>query len=285
MISESRVLRKYLLPVFAHFNPGDVTITHHYTGEPFVLHSYRHKGYWYHGKRREQRSMFLFDHLVKRGDTVLEVGGHIGYVSLLFAQLVEESGHLYILEPSADNLKYLRRNIDGIRSRDRVTIIPKAAGVRNGVAPFFIEDMTGQNNTLVRDFDRFRRNQVSHHSTYAYKEVTVEVSRIDDIVNARGIVPSFVKIDVEGAEFDVLSGMAESLERFRPRLMVEIQRDGPAIWELLTAQGYKLFTDKKLQLVSLPNAQDVGQNVFCIHMKDAAGLGVMQSQLTEESGF
>lgn len=45
-------VRKTLLPLFERLNPGDITIRNHRTSDRLKLHSFRHKGYWFHGRRR-----------------------------------------------------------------------------------------------------------------------------------------------------------------------------------------------------------------------------------------
>jgi hypothetical protein len=96
---------------FSRINPGDVTIRHHYTGDPFRLHSFRHKAYWSNGRRRDELEMATFAELVRPGDNVIEVGGHIGYVSLYFAWLVGCHGRVHVFEAGPDNLPYLRGNV------------------------------------------------------------------------------------------------------------------------------------------------------------------------------
>ena len=53
-------------------------------------------------------------------------------------------------------------------------------------------------------------------------ETRVAVTTLDDEVRELGLVPTFVKIDVEGAELDVLKGAAHVLARHRPRLLLSL---------------------------------------------------------------
>src|SRR5216684_3285865 len=86
--SVSLHLRSIVLRFLRRVNPGDMTIRHHYTNDRFKLHSFRHRGYWYFGKHREYETMSLFPEIIADGDFVVEIGGHIGYMSLYFAHLV-----------------------------------------------------------------------------------------------------------------------------------------------------------------------------------------------------
>ncbi len=44
-------LRRLAIRILFRINPGDITIRHHHTKDKFRLHSFRHKDYWYHGKK------------------------------------------------------------------------------------------------------------------------------------------------------------------------------------------------------------------------------------------
>lgn len=88
-------LRKIVLPILKKLS-RDIEINHHWINRKTIsLNSFKHKGYWYHGKKREEKSMILFSKIIKPNSNVIEVGGHIGYISLFFEKLNEPSGNLY----------------------------------------------------------------------------------------------------------------------------------------------------------------------------------------------
>src|SRR5262249_12209411 len=109
-IHRVRAVMRLVLPMMRKLDLGDITIRHHWTGDALRLHSCRHKGYWYHGKRREYATMEVFSELLKSRDFVVEIGAHIGYVSLYLAHLIGREGRLVVFEPGPNNLPYLRRN-------------------------------------------------------------------------------------------------------------------------------------------------------------------------------
>jgi len=229
-----------ILPLLARFNPGDISVRHAYTGDRIRLHSYRHKGYWFYGKRREAATMSRFRRLIPPGATVLEIGGHIGYVGLYLASLVGRHGRVYIFEPGPNNLPYLKHNT---RAKENITVVEAAAGSRNQRQTFFIENLTGQNNSFLGDFEALKANKRNAYAAdVPVEEVSVEVVTLDDFCRRRAIRPQFIKIDVEGFELEVLKGAAGLLRNVRPCLMVEIQADHPAIIELATRAGYRVFT-------------------------------------------
>ena len=71
-----------------------------HTGRDFFLESFYHKGYWFYGKDREKEELKILNQLIKKGDSVLEVGTHIGYLSQVFENLIGSEGSLLLIEPT-----------------------------------------------------------------------------------------------------------------------------------------------------------------------------------------
>jgi FkbM family methyltransferase len=254
-----------VLPMLARLNPGDITIRHHYTGDRVRLHSFNHKGYWFHGKKRERATMLAFAKLVEPGSTVFEVGGHIGYISLYFAALVENSGSVVVFEPGPNNLPYIRRNI---LPKTHVALEPVGVGNRRGWLPLYVEGLTGQNNSFIADFEELRKNERRAHVEAQRATVDVEVITIDEFARGRRLRPDFIKIDVEGFEHEVLQGMASTLREHRPRLMVEIQAHESEILHMLAGCGYVPYDPHG---TPLSTADQLRSNTFFVHASDKAG--------------
>jgi FkbM family methyltransferase len=258
-LSKSHVLRRLILPMFERFNPGNIHIRHHYTRQRMLLHSYRHKGYWFHGRRREQDTMEFFQQVLRPGDTVIEVGSHIGYMTMLFAKLVGDKGRVLVFEPGQNNLPYLRANVGKLPT---VQIVESAVSDADGAAPFFEEALTGQNNSLLGDYERFEQNRKRAFSNQKYQERMVPTVRLDTFVRERGVRPQLIKIDIEGAESMALTGALTTLREHQPMLVVEVTRHGNIVFELLTSIGYQLFApDGK----SLRDGKTLYDNICAVH--------------------
>lgn len=246
----NRVIRALVVPMLKRLNPGDITIAHHYTRQPFRLHSYRHKGYWFHGKNREKSEMAAFALLIRSGDTVFDVGGHIGYTALYFNELVG-AGRVHVFEPGPNNLPYLRRNIAPCPG---ITLAEVGVGDVVGRLPMFIEDLTGQNNSLHQDFEGLKNNRAAaHDGGMTVQEVMISVTTLDAYVDMTGVAPDFIKVDVEGFELQVLAGARQTLAEHRPILMVEIQSDHRAVFARLSALGY-VAHDPDLDAAEVPDS-------------------------------
>lgn len=255
-----KFLRRPTLAIFSRLNPGDITIRHHWTGDPVRLHSYRHKGYWYHGRNREQWIMEMLGRLIQPGDTVVEVGGHIGYVALWLAKLVGP-GRVYVFEPGPNNLKYIEQNV---RDKANVTLVPKGVGDVPARRTMFVERLTGLNNTFVEEspllkanaaFDGFSADQLR-------ESVPVELVRFDDYAAEHAVQADLIKIDVEGFEMEVLQGMQGVLSSQHPKMMIEVTRHPEQVWQILQSLGYVAFGE---ELRVIRSAQELHGNVFCMH--------------------
>lgn len=268
----SQSLRRLLLPVFRKANLGDITISHHWTGDALWLNSFKHKGYWWYGKNRERESMELFASLIPRGSTVLEIGGHIGYMAHYFSMLSGPQGQVFCFEPSPENLRYLRVNA-AQSSRGNICIVEAAAGDSDGSAPFYYETITGQNSTAATDFFGFEVNSRFNGLPAEYQTCTVPMKRVDSFLAERSIQPGFIKIDAEGGELSILRGMPLTLARVT-RVMVEVKTHRHEVFSILTEAGYALF-DGGGKATTSSGPASFGGNVFAIHVSDREGLAVM----------
>jgi FkbM family methyltransferase len=252
------LVRRVGLKVLSRINPGDVTITHHWTGDRLRLHSFRHKGYWYHGFRRERSTMISLARLLGRRDVVIEAGGHIGYLTLHCARLVGESGAVHVFEPGPNNLPYLHANVDSI---DNIVVVEEALGSSSGTAQLFVEDLTGQNNTMLTDAGEYHRNSRSAGVDARTYSVSVPVTTIDDYCADNGVAPTLLKIDVESYELEVLEGAKVTLASYQPIALVEIARREDEVLALMTSLGYGLFSDDLNRLSTV----NPGRNYVFLH--------------------
>jgi FkbM family methyltransferase len=264
VISVSLRLRSIVLRALRRANLGDVTIRHHYTNEPFKLHSFRHRGYWYFAKRREGETMSLFAKIIANGDFVVEVGGHIGYMSLYFADLVGSQGRVVVFEPGPNNLPYIRANV---QHHPNVRVIQEAVTDFTGSVTLYTEELSGQNNSLLEQYSVFEANlRATNVGQIKRDAIAVPCTTLDAFLDSVGPdVPSFIKIDVEGSELSVLRGMKGRLEAANVALMIEVTEQHRAVYELLRDAGFRMFTDRK---EAVETAAEVGGNMFCLKPGD-----------------
>ncbi|MBI1298304.1 FkbM family methyltransferase [bacterium] len=153
------------------------------------------------------RMQHIFDRLLRPGNIVVDVGANTGYNTFYAAHCVGHTGRVYAVEPAQDNLAVLYEDLFANRF-SHVHVLPYAAGSRKAVRPFYLRGSVSAVNSLFQE------------SFYADVTETVDVftARLDDLIHEK---PDLVKIDVEGAELDVLQGMSRMLEQASTQLVVE----------------------------------------------------------------
>jgi len=136
----------------------------------------------------------LFQHL-KPGSRFIDVGANLGIYTVSAAMVVGSAGRVTAIEPTPTTAAVLRENIqlNGLKETGIVTLVEAAAGARSGRATLAVYPANS-----------------GHNSLYAKgsEDVTVDVAVIslDDLIPS-GERIDVVKIDVEGAELDVIKGM------------------------------------------------------------------------------
>jgi FkbM family methyltransferase len=237
--SRFTTLRKFVLLLIKTL-PFDIKIRNPYSGKHFTVNFYRHKGYWFYGKHREEDTARSLGSLVTSGNTVIEAGGHIGFLTHLYSHLVGPSGNVYVFEPGSNNLPYAKTNL---KSLSNVTLLEKGCSDFSGTANFYLDGLTGQNNSLHSDYDQVEAVARSHFEAAKRTATRIPVIRLDEFIDTLAINPDHVKIDVEGAEIAVLRGMGRYLGII-PSLMVEIRQNHQEVYSLMEAKGYISFDDK-----------------------------------------
>jgi FkbM family methyltransferase len=145
--------------------------------------------------------------LVSAGNVAYDIGAHVGYYSVLMADLTGDSGAVYAFEPRPINHAFLNRHIrlnhcGNIRTY-RMAIGKPQGQTSPGTAR--LETRTGSGTGYLSETGK----------------LLVAVTSIDEFIAARHCrPPGLLKIDVEGGELDVLHGASHTLDKYHPRLIV-----------------------------------------------------------------
>jgi FkbM family methyltransferase len=135
----------------------------------------------------------LLKRAVKSGDVVVDVGAHIGLISVELARHVGATGHVILVEPNPRSAEAARRTLVTNGFSDRFSLHVLAAGAEAGRAHYFFGSNSMLGSLVAQDAPQLGRMAVS-------------VSSLDDIVTP-GQSISLMKIDAEGWENEVAKGM------------------------------------------------------------------------------
>ncbi len=189
---------------------------------------------WYAVAGYEKLTFPRFKDAVKPGAVVVDVGAHVGGYALAASRLAGPSGRVFALEPDPENFALLEKNL-GLNRRANVVALRVAAGARPGKRSFNLADSSDSNSFYA------------HPMAGRKAVVEVDCVTVDDV--ARGAKVDVVKIDVEGAEPEVLDGMRETLEgnpglvlfvEFNPCCLRLGGHDPRALLERLRGLGFSM---------------------------------------------
>jgi FkbM family methyltransferase len=195
------------VPVWMHVEPGVTMLLDPYDMVSGVI---LQTGTW------EPESWRAIAEHLHPGDTFVDIGAHIGYYSLKAAPVVGPGGHVIAVEPNPETVHRLRDNIRASRANGVVSVQPVACSDTEATLELFgaPEHNTGETSLSRRNASQAGQVVASYR---------VRARPLDDILKESGVARvDAVKIDVEGAEYLVLKGAAETLDRYHPLVIVEL---------------------------------------------------------------
>lgn len=175
---------------------------------------------------------------LSEGDVFYDIGANVGFFTVIGARLVGRTGKVIAFEPVPENVSFLRRNAFWNRF-PQIVIDERAVDRESGSAEFLVTRYSGGSVLASGD----------HRSPDVYKSVTVPSVSVDDLIFAESCPqPNLIKIDVEGAESNVLEGMIRTLKQVRPIVIFEIDDNDASAYqrkqrqcdEFLSTYGYSL---------------------------------------------
>lgn len=169
---------------------------------------------------------------VSTGMTALDLGAQSGFYSLLLSRLVGPSGTVVAFEPLPANYRVLLENIE-LNGLNNITARPEAVTEAPGTMEF---EVPGSDSNLIAG---------PLLPDDARPMVLVPTISLDALAREIGPRIDFIKIDVEGAENQVLRGAASVLNSCRPTMLIELHNmDGKSrthdvVTELIEV-GYRI---------------------------------------------
>lgn len=179
-------------------------------------------------KSREEPEEWLMETLLS-GMTVIDVGAHQGRYAIQFSRRVGEAGLVVAVEPEPRNLELLSRNLE-------LNEIHNVRAIR--AACWSCRESLQLLRSTTLDLSRVSKSSKEHGDLIGLP--------LDDLVEELALRRvDQVKIDVEGAELEVLDGGRKMLREFRPRVFVECHGTLPQLFNWLQLQSYKVLRQKK----------------------------------------
>lgn len=175
---------------------GPLLISEH---DRVIHHILRDTGVW------EKEEADALRSLLTPGMTFVDIGAHVGYMSLVAAAAVGPTGRGIAVEPAPGNFELLQANL-ARNGAGHVVAIPAAAWSTTGPVPFSLDEFnTGDHRAYPRP---------------GTEPLEVPGYALDDVI-PDDMTVHVVKVDAQGTDHLALQGMARTLARCRPTMVVE----------------------------------------------------------------
>jgi FkbM family methyltransferase len=190
-------------------------------GLRWIVGSYNH-GCWLGSYEYEKQ--IILDGLIKPGDSVYDLGAHVGYFTLLFSKLAGKNGVVYAFEPFMENFAFLSEHVR-LNHLENVHTFQIGIAAQSGVASF-----DAGRNSATGGCSETGKIQVSVHNL------------VEFIDQHKLRPPSVIKMDIEGQEQYVVPSILDMTIRQRTSLLISTHSDAitRTLAELLTENGFRV---------------------------------------------
>ncbi len=209
---------------------------------------------------------------VEPGDTVLDIGSHFGFFTLLASAIAGETGRVVAIEATKSTFNHMSTNVRNNAAFANVTPFWMAAGDENGMLEF--NDYGLIFSSLNSAFGARGPNK---KAAEAQKEViSVPMRKLDEVLNEEDIQRvDFIKIDTESSEHLVLKGLTGILERDHPIISLEVSDASEEekmhtfrIFEILEQFGYQAYRFEGNAIHAFEKGQPIGYDNFLFATAD-----------------
>lgn len=199
----------------------------------------------YSGSFEEKETEYLRRN-IQHDWVCFDIGACFGWYSILFSRIVGLAGQVHAFEPVPDNRECLMANLK-LNEASNIKVNPFALGEELSTTKIYVP------------FDGVSGSLRAHAKPDDCKIIDIDVSTLDNYVNENDLTRvDFIKADIEGAEFLMLKGAEDTLRKYRPILMLEVQAHSSRLFgyepedlfQWLQGIGYRAYyVDSNYELV------------------------------------
>ncbi len=175
----------------------------HEAGDAYISRDIREKGLW-----EPEETQFILSSLCP-GMSFVDVGANIGYFSLLASRMVGEQGKVFAFEPDPANFELLQKNC-ALNDCDNVGLYKKALSNGNATGSLYLSEFNKGDHTIY-ECDGQRDS------------IPIELVRGGDFFSGKLDRIDFLKVDTQGAEYQVLDGLDPIIKASLPGLILLVE--------------------------------------------------------------
>jgi len=202
-----------------------------------------------------------------KGKTIYDIGGYIGLLAIVFAKAAGPTGQVVIFEPNEENCLKIQEHI-------RLNQAHNVQLLRLGIADTKKENqilIVRRNSSGTGSLGKSIQTQIIREKNF--KQLQVNVDTLDGAIATYGLPkPDFIKIDIEGLEYQALLGMPKTVNSYSPQFHIEIhgvdelskRENIRRITELFQSWGYSLWHIETQQDITTSNCSLAKEgHIFC----------------------
>ncbi len=212
----------------------------------------------------DREKLELLKNLIKPGDTIIDIGAHLGFYTRFFSHLLDGTGKIIAMEPNRENFEKLSLLCSTLPG---VNLYQMAVGPRTSTERLYISSDLHVDHRMY--------NQGLEKRSFE----TVQQTSLDELLMHRKHPVSLIKMDIQGYEYWALQGMKQILRTDRPKLLMEfwpwgLSQAGSSVAEVLNFFSELEYTvalaDEEnsrkagLDLSLLRNSEDFYIDILCI---------------------
>jgi FkbM family methyltransferase len=171
---------------------------------------------------------------VKKGDTVVDIGAHIGYFTIILSDLVGNDGKVIAFEPNPTTFSILKKNIE---TNSLSNVILENLAISDIESEQYIKESNeSASSSIDKNYtDGIKINTITLDKYFKNKEI------------------NFIKIDVQGSEFNILNGSIKTFRK-KPKCIIEIH---PSIFD---SKGEKISSKEIIKIL-----KNFNYNIFNVN--------------------
>jgi len=143
---------------------------------------------------------------------VLDIGAHVGFYSLPISKVLALGGLVYAFEPATANFKCFQKHLK-YNEVQNVKLFPYLVGEESKEQVDFYERANLVDGMCAK---------ILKKNAHLYNKVSKRQVSMDDFCRQNKLIPEVVKIDVEGAELEVMQGAEEILKEHHPLIFLSV---------------------------------------------------------------
>lgn len=166
---------------------------------------------------------------VEPGEVFIDCGAYIGDTAVWAYQ--NQAAQVYCLDPCPVHWNALKENLQD--NNFPALVYPVAVGNQNTSMHFvFREGGTAGAKLIENSQVQSYQHYIQTHPTDTIRLAEVQCVRLDDWFAQNNITPTYIKMDIEGAELDALKGCAETIKKLKPKLAICLYHKKEDMWTI-----------------------------------------------------